>query len=191
MSRVCAQDSSEIFDDEKSLCPKHLCHLLAVGDEVPIQELSIRQISDRVGGPGSDSEQRTPWSHDRCWHCGKEAAAGNTRCTQMTCGRSLTPPHLHIKFAGGEVELSAGVRAELGRLGEHQRLFASYPNVSRAHAVVWVDAEGTAWIDPLPTPNGTFLNGVEIQPTLSRRLASGDRIRFARDAEGSITLYER
>ncbi|WET76209.1 FHA domain-containing protein [Amycolatopsis sp. QT-25] len=182
---MCSQDSSEIFDDEVSLCPKHLCHLVEVSEQVP----PPRDGRDDVSG--RDTEQRTQWSHDRCWHCGEEAAAGNTQCTKMACGRSLTPPHLHIKFAGGEVELSAGVRAELGRLGEYQRLFQSYPNVSRAHAVVQVRTDGTAWIEPLPTPNGTFLNDVEIQPALSRRLASGDRIRFARNAEGSITLYER
>jgi pSer/pThr/pTyr-binding forkhead associated (FHA) protein len=109
----------------------------------------------------------------------------------MSCGRSLTPPAVLVKFAGGEIELSEGERAQLGRLGDHRRLFQEYPNVSRAHAVVRVDPDGTAWVEPLSTPNGTFLNDVEIPPAQGRRLASGDRIRFARNAEGSITLYER
>ncbi|MET8996647.1 FHA domain-containing protein [Amycolatopsis sp. NPDC004169] len=109
----------------------------------------------------------------------------------MSCGRSLTPPALHIRFAGGEIELSEGDRVQLGRLGEYQRVFQEYPNVSRAHAVVWVASDGTAWVEPLTTPNGTFLNDVEIQPALNRRLASGDRIRLARSAEGSVILYER
>lgn len=193
MSRICSEDSSEVFDDEVSLCPNHLCPVVEATVQVPVPstpEPEPNRVPDRVGVPGSDTGRREAWSRDRCWHCGREAAAGNTRCTNLTCGRSLVPPALHIRFTGGEVELPVGERAELGRLGDYQRVFRDHPNVSRAHAVVRVDPDGTSWVEPLTTPNGTFLNDVEIQPALPRQLASGDRIRFARNAEGTITLYE-
>ncbi|MDQ7803298.1 FHA domain-containing protein [Amycolatopsis sp. A133] len=194
MSRVCSVDSSEVFDDDKSLCPRHMCPLVEAADReppAPAPGPAPAGVPDRAGVPGPAAGQRTAWSRDHCWYCGHEAAAGNTRCTRMSCGRPLTPPALHIRFAGGEIELREGERVQLGRLGDCQRVFQEYPNVSRAHAVVRVDPDGTAWVEPLTTPNGTFLNDVEIQPALSRRLASGDRIRLARTAEGSITLYER
>ncbi|MCG8915218.1 FHA domain-containing protein [Actinokineospora sp. PR83] len=194
MSRVCSEDSSEVFGDEVSLCPEHLCPLVEATVEVQVPSApdpTPNRVPDRAGVPGPGTERRQAWSRDVCWHCGREAAAGNTRCANAVCGRALTPPALHMRFARGEVELSEGDRVELGRSGAHQRVFRDHPNVSRAHAVVRVDPDGSAWVEPLATPNGTFLNDVEIQPALSRRLASGDRVRFARDAEGSITLYER
>ncbi|MGV9365780.1 FHA domain-containing protein [Amycolatopsis sp. NPDC003731] len=185
-------DRSEVFGDDQSLCPVHMCPLVeAAGPEPAAPGPAPAGAADGAHAPGPGAERRMAWSLDRCWRCGQEAAAGNTRCTRMSCGRPLTPPALHIKFPGGELELSEGERAQLGRLGDHRQLFREHPNVSRAHAVVRVDADGAAWVEPLPTPNGTFLNDVEIQPALHRRLATGDRIRFARTAEGAITLYER
>jgi hypothetical protein len=194
MSRACPEDSSETFGDDRSMCPVHVCPLVEATFEVPAPPTpgpGPVRVPDRTGVPGPGTGRREPWSRDRCWHCKLEAAPGNTLCSNMACGRSLTPPGLYIKFKGGEVELSVGGRAKLGRLGDYQRVFAVYPNVSRAHAIVRVDDDGTAWVEPLATPNGTFLNNVEIQPALSRQLASGDLIRLARNVEGSIILYER
>lgn len=191
MSRVCSKDSSEVFDDDRSLCPKHLCALVEVADREPASEQGPKGTSDAPHVPGPETPQGQAWGLDVCWHCGQPAAPGNTRCTNETCGRGLTPPALRITFAGGEIELSEGGRAELGRSGAYHRVFRDCPNVSRAHAVVRVDPDGSAWVEPRLTPNGTFLNDIELQPASSTRLGSGDRIRFARDVEGSITLYQR
>lgn len=187
MRWACPEDPSEVFADGESVCRAHTCPLVEVADE-PARGPEPEPPEEP---PVQPADRRQGWSRDRCWRCAHEAAPGNTRCTRLECGRSLTPPALYIEFAGGEVELTEGVRAELGRLGSYQRVFRDHPTVSRAHAAVRVDADGTAWIEALPTPNGTFLNGTEIQPPLDRQLASGDRIRFGRDVEGSITLYRR
>ncbi|MBB1158054.1 MULTISPECIES: FHA domain-containing protein [Amycolatopsis] len=191
MRWACPEDPSEVFDDGASMCAEHTCPLVEVAEEPPGGATTERGRTDGTDIPVQPADRRKGWSRDRCWRCSHEAAPGNTQCTRLECGRSLTPPALYIEFAGGEVEVSEGVRVELGRLGSYQRVFRDHPNVSRAHAAVRVDADGTAWIEALPTPNGTFLNGAEIQPPLDRQLASGDRIRFGRDVEGSITLYRR
>lgn len=52
--------------------------------------------------------------------------------------------------------------------------------MSRRHATVSVDARGDAWITPfLEAPNGTFVNGREIDQRSPIR--PGDTIRFATD----------
>jgi hypothetical protein len=194
MSRMCPEDNSERFGDNRTMCKVHMCPLVTAINEVPAPPTpgpEPVQVPDRAGVPGPDTGQRKAWSRDRCWHCDQEAVPGRTLCSNMACGRSLTPPALYIKFRAGEVKLSEGDRVKLGRLGDYQRVFGVYPNVSRDHAIVRVEEDGTAWVEPLTTPNGTFLNDVELQPRLSRQLASGDRIRLARNVEGSITLYER
>jgi hypothetical protein len=103
----------------------------------------------------------------------------------------LTPPAVAIRFAGGQVDVARGTRVELGRSGRHAGLFRAYPNVSRRHAVVGADAAGRAWIEPVPTPNGTFLDGSEIPASERTPLRSNTRIRFALHAEGTVTVYSR
>src|SRR5205823_4913015 len=116
-----------------------------------------------------------------CWDCGHDAVnATNDTCAR--CHESLTPPVLVIGFPDGRVVLrTRRASAHLGRAGAYGHIFGRYPNVSRQHAAVIVDADGDAWIEPVPAaPNGTFVNGHEI---LTRtRLAPEDEIRFA--AEG-------
>ena len=115
-----------------------------------------------------------------CWSCGTPATdARNDTCAR--CHQSLVPPALVIRFPAGSVVLpTRGTSAELGRAGEHGRVFARYPNVSRRHATVHVDEGGSAWLTPFPdAPNGTFVNGVEIHERT--RIGNGDQIRFATD----------
>ncbi|MEU8314166.1 MULTISPECIES: FHA domain-containing protein [unclassified Micromonospora] len=120
-----------------------------------------------------------------CWSCGARATDfRNDRCT--VCHQSLVPPALVISFPSGSVVVPARRSSvELGRAGEHGHVFAGYPNVSRRHATVSVDEEGTAWITPFPeAPNGTFINGTEIHDRT--RVRPGDQIRFATDREPHV-----
>jgi hypothetical protein len=113
-----------------------------------------------------------------CWNCKTVSPnAANTTCVR--CHESLVAPMLVIEFEEGSVVVrSAGQSVELGRAGVYSHVFARYPNVSRWHATVGVDAQGEAWLTPNPSaPNGTFLNGHEI---LERKgIGPGDQIRFA------------
>jgi hypothetical protein len=138
----------------------------------------------------SESEARDDRAEEiprtTCWKCGhRQADTRNDICEE--CKESLIPPVLVIDFPEGAVVLrDRGAAAELGRAGDHGRLFAAYPNVSRRHALVSVDAAGAASITPYPeAPNGTFVNDVEIKE--KRRLQPGDRIRFATDGEPPVS----
>jgi FHA domain-containing protein len=181
-------DGGELFDDDRQMCMDHICEAAPVAATGAPVEPDSFDGQERRGGP----PERKPWSTEICWRCGTRSPnLANTDCLNQSCRRSLMPPVLHIGFRDGEVELRAGQRAELGRNGSHGRLFRSFPNVSRRHAVVGVDTDGFAWIEPFPTPNGTFVNGGEIYESVSRALASGDSVRFALHAEGTVTLYSQ
>jgi hypothetical protein len=182
VTKRCPVDPDEVFEDAETLCRVHIRPLVVVEDEP----------SEAGAPPAEGAERREPWSLDVCWHCRTPSPHPDNRsCLRPECRRSLTPPALHVRFRDGEVELDPGERAELGRHGPHGRTFRGFPNVSRRHAVLGVDADGRAWVEPLRTPNGTFLNGAELPESVGRTLLSGDTVRLALHAEGTVTLYDR
>lgn len=131
----------------------------------------------------------TPWSTAVCWNCGTESSdETDAECSAPGCGRPLVPPALLVVFPNGQVEVRPGDQAALGRHGPYSRLFQPYPNVSRRHAVLGVDADGRAWIEPLRTSNGTFVNDDEVPPG-HRTLHDDDTVRLAGDAEGTVTIF--
>lgn len=176
------------YGDDQMLCPKHFAELVPYQPE-PIEDEDI----DELPQPGAESSEVSTairWDRSRCWHCDAEPPdSRNTDC--LDCHRSLTPPVLLLRFQQNEIEVNPGMRVELGRIGEHGRVFRSYPNVSRRHAVVGVDPDGQPWIEPLPTPNGTFVNGIEIPASVRQPLRNGQQVRFALHAEGTATVYAR
>ncbi|MEY9893385.1 hypothetical protein ABIA35_006399 [Catenulispora sp. MAP12-49] len=182
----------EFYGDDDPMCPVHMCELIRADhydDPPPDVEGTIGGVSGGIGpGPAPDGAQA--WDRSRCWNCGS-VPPDETNVECLDCHRALTPPRLLLRFPAGEVELEPGASAELGRVGPYARIFRNHPNVSRRHAVVGVDADGTAWIRPLPTPNGTFLDGSEIPGTDRHSLRDGHRIRLALHAEGLAAVYAR
>jgi hypothetical protein len=167
-------------------------------DDETICGIHIRPLEPYVEGPGAAADEPgagLPTAEPgppptACWNCGTEVPhPDNTECLNPGCHRLLTPPTLLIRLPTGQVELRDG-RAALGRVGPHAELFRSYPNVSRHHAVVGAEA-GKAWVEPVPTPNGTVVDGVEIPASERHPLLSNQRIRFGLDAEGTVTVYSR
>jgi hypothetical protein len=136
--------------------------------------------SEALAASGTSVEEEPERRRSACWNCGARSPnVTNPSCSR--CHESLVPPALLIQFADGPVVVqSRGASADLGRAGTYGHIFARYPNVSRRHATVSVDDRGDAWLAPNPlAPNGTFLNGSEID----RRtiIVPGDQIRFATD----------
>lgn len=184
MSMSCPEDPSEVFADEESFCGEHMCAL------EPVAVAADPAAAPESAVPAARPERQS-WSKVVCWHCGtKSPVESNVECLEEGCGRSLTPPALFLRFRDGEVELGRGEQAGLGRRGEHGHVFRSFPNVSRRHVLVGVDEDGRAWISPVSTPNGTFVNGTELAPSIHHTLRSGDVVRLAAHAEGVVTLYD-
>ncbi|PRX17243.1 FHA domain-containing protein [Actinoplanes italicus] len=186
MSQVCPRCGLEpLYDDTEAVCPIHILAL----------EPYVAARADAGRPPEPDLAEPEPEPEDTalsCWNCGTEVPhPSNVECLEPACRRPLTPPALVIRFADGQVEVARGTRAELGRSGRYVGLFRAYPNVSRRHAVVGADPDGRAWIEPVPTPNGTFLDGSELPASERTPLRSNTRVRFALHAEGTVTVHSR
>lgn len=54
------------------------------------------------------------------------------------------------------------------------------PSISRSHAAIR-QTDGGFYLEDLHATNGTFLNGVQLQPAQSVKLSNGDRIRLANE----------
>ena len=204
MSQICPRcPAGKLYDDALTMCPKHVIEFLpqepesdvdsgpGIEDEGEGEGPTVEASgdpADHSAGPPPDLE----WDRISCWHCGTMPPdEANTECLNPDCRRPLAPPALLLRFAHGEIEVDLGSRAELGRLGAHSRVFRTYPNVSRRHAVVGVDPDGRAWIEPLRTPNGTFLDGDEIPAEVRHPLRTGHKMRLALHAEGTAIVYTR
>ena len=170
-----------LYGEDDSFCP------ICLGEftyEAPAAEPG--PVADPGAGPAALS-----WDRARCWSCGTASPnpATNTECLKPGCHRSLTPPAVFLRFPGGDVEVAWGGSVELGRLGAHAPVFRNHPNVSRHHARIGAELDGTVWIEPFTTPNGTFLDGTEIHTR--QRLRTGHRVRLARNVDGEARVYAR
>lgn len=76
---------------------------------------------------------------------------------------------------GSMLALAAGSNW-VGRSPENAIQLADH-TVSRSHAVLKVDPDGTVGLTDLSSTNGTFVNGERLEPNRSRELDDGDRIR--------------
>lgn len=194
MSRLCVRcGPGSLYDDAEPFCPVDLGELVPYEAPAP-QPTAGNASGTPPNGNGATGPAGTAgaaaWDRSACWNCGtRPPHESNTECLNPNCRRSLTPPALVLRFAAGQVEVAPGSSAVIGRLGPHGALFDAHLNVSRRHAVVGAESDGRAWIEPAVTPNGTFLDGAEIPAAQRRPLHTGVRVRFARDVEGTATVY--
>ena len=195
MNWRCAECGPDVpYGDDDLMCPVHMGELvpeeLLARPKPPQDEEGTPCGTSGRTGPGPASDGARAWDRSRCWYCGSVPhAETNAEC--LTCHKALVPPRLLLRFRAGEIEGEPGTTAELCRVGPHARVFWNHPNVSRRHAVVGGDPDGAVWIQPLPTPNGTFLDGKEIADGERRTLRDGHTIRLARHAEGLAAVYAR
>ncbi|WP_157248228.1 FHA domain-containing protein [Nonomuraea typhae] len=119
-----------------------------------------------------------------CRRCGSDLVTGPGP------GEQAPPCVLVVRFAFGDVTPCTSAPVRLGRdpaWSPFGAALAAHGNVSRKHATLGLDADGQAWIDPEPTPNGTFLNGAELPPGTRHPLSEGDTVRLAAGPEGVVT----
>ncbi|MEW2520977.1 FHA domain-containing protein [Actinacidiphila alni] len=92
---------------------------------------------------------------------------------------------LHLRFPGGEtVPVEPGHMIRLGR--DPRRcpavpFLAAHDNLSRIHATIGVEADGSAWVADESSTNGTFAHGYRLAPGERSPLRPGDSIRLAAD----------
>jgi hypothetical protein len=98
---------------------------------------------------------------------------------------------LRLRFGAGAATVSRGRSLTLGRDPRVSTVapdLARFDNVSRRHALVGVDANGSAWVRDLGSTNGTFINGQPVPPDTKASLNEGDELRLASDVTATVEL---
>ncbi|ROQ34863.1 FHA domain-containing protein [Streptomyces sp. PanSC19] len=98
---------------------------------------------------------------------------------------------LRIRFGAVERTVVPGGTLLLGRApaaGATRGLLARHDNVSRRHATVGLEPDGTAWVRDEHSTNGTFVNGSPVGAGVRTPLRDGDVLRLAADCTLVIAL---
>ncbi|UED87456.1 FHA domain-containing protein [Streptomyces profundus] len=129
-----------------------------------------------------------------CWNCDHPVPGGVTPCPICTSPRV----HLVLTLDAPRLRAVAGPGRPL-RLGRDPAWapatapgLTGAPGVSRRHATLTVDHDGTAWVaDGTGTGslNGTWINGRRVEPTEPRRLRDHDELGLGRRVRGTIRLH--
>ena len=108
---------------------------------------------------------------------------GARRRGSVRCAPAPLPDRRPWRYSGNDA--STGQKSSsLGRSTENTfQLHDS--TVSRRHAVISIDAAGTAWLTDLGSTNGTFVNGRRIAMQTPVQVGDGSRIQL-----GSSTLVK-
>jgi hypothetical protein len=130
-------------------------------------------------------------------------------CPEPGCGRPLPAadawvcPHclaelpvagadvrVELSFATGTVVVRPGAEAVLGRNGTHRsaEVLDGLCHVSRRHAGVRVDEDGSAWVRDAGSTNGTFIDADAVGPKWVR-LVDGAVLRL--DHTACVVRYVR
>ncbi|MFF7159444.1 FHA domain-containing protein [Streptomyces sp. NPDC008139] len=106
--------------------------------------------------------------------------------------RDAPPRALRLRFPSGEivpVEPANSIR--LGRDPKYcpaVPFLAAHDNLSRIHATVGVEPDGSAWISDESSTNGTFVHGYRLAPGERAPVRPGDTLRLAADVTVRVLL---
>lgn len=170
-------------DPDMDDCPAHGVTLVSATESAPSHP---GVPAEKPGGPGAG--ETTPGG-GICRHCGERVPhPGNTRC--LACHGVLAEPPLLLRFdGGGDVEIGHGRQVPLGRTPESpaEPYLRAFEYASRLHAVVWIDADGRAWIRDEGSKNATTVNGQDLEPRKKHPLRDGDTVVMGR-AQAAVKL---
>ncbi|MFJ1546085.1 FHA domain-containing protein [Streptomyces sp. NPDC088246] len=98
---------------------------------------------------------------------------------------------LRIRLDTEEFVVTPGNTLLLGRDASAYRtgnLLERHDNVSRRHATVGMETDGTAWVRDEHSTNGTFVNATPLRPGVRAPLRDGDTLRLAADCTLDVVL---
>jgi hypothetical protein len=175
------------FPDGANFCPEHHRELVEqaypeaaepapVDEPVPVQETQPVQETAPAEVPG-------------CWAC-DAPLGGPADVSCRDCARPIAPPPLYLRLASHVVALDFGEQVWLGRdrTTDHHRMFPD-TRVSRRHALVGLENDGSAWILDENATNHTHVDGCRIEKNVRVPLTDGQRIEFVPGVEATVHLY--
>lgn len=204
---TCPSCGSQV-DPGDVICPNCLANLTRSSRPAPgpagRQDATTPAAAPAAAGPGG-----------ACPHCGEPVTdAARSVCPNclLPLGAAATPPaggregteavsatrrevaasRLRLRFgSAGDVTVARGATVALGRdpaVSPAAATLGRFGNVSRRHARVGMDGDGSAWVEDAGSMNGTFVNGDQLPPATRRRLRDGDELRLASDVVAEVTL---
>jgi hypothetical protein len=203
MAGVTCTSCGEENAQDNALC--RTCGLLLVEDgsrpePVPAETAPSRSAArPEVGTPFPAAVP------DACPACSAEVPdPANLVCVECLepLSRSAPPARpVHTRREAGALRLLFGAQpidvprpgaVLLGRdpgQSSAAEVFSALDNVSRRHASVGVDADGSAWVRDEHSTNGTFVNDAAVPAGRTRALAHGDRLRLGSDVVARVELH--
>jgi hypothetical protein len=199
---TCDKCDTEVGADEV-VCPECRAVLTTEG------AVRVRPAEPRPVTPRDTVTVQEPATGRTCPHCRASVDPADLVC--MGCLRELpdtagsSPPGgealrtrlepavtcARLSFDTGEVEVRPGQEVVLGRGPQHTvsapRL-SRYDNVSRTHATVGVNPDGSAWLRDEHSANGTWVDEVPVPQGQTRPLHDGSVIRLASNVTARVRL---
>jgi hypothetical protein len=197
-------------DEGDIICPNCLANLTRSARPAPAGP-PAGDPAARTGPPAGAAAATCPHcgepvsdqARSVCANCLLPLGAGDAFPAAAARGRPGTQPisatrrevaadRLRLRFGtAGELELPRGAAMVLGRdpaASPAARTLGRFGNVSRRHARVGLDADGSAWVEDSGSMNGTFVNGEPVPAGSRRRLREGDELRLASDVVAEVAL---
>ena len=137
--------------------------------------------------------ERTAEAGARCWNCGEPVAGRAPDCPSCLSPRT----HLELRLDTPCLRATAGPGRPL-RLGRDPEWapataapLGGSPGVSRRHATITVERDGTAWVteEAAGSLNGTWVNGRRVEPAGRHPLRGGDELTLGRRVRGTVWLH--
>jgi hypothetical protein len=152
---------------------------------VPPQDRPPGDVQGTGPAAGEPPEPRADTEHTRVINVipGALPRAARTR-------RDIPVDALRLHFPSGDVvEVAPGYSIRLGRdpqLCPAVTFLADRDNLSRIHARVGVEADGSAWITDEGSTNGTYVRGYRLTANHKAALRPGETFRLAADVHVSV-----
>lgn len=184
---ICPECGADVVEGDV-VCRNPDCAIPLVGFTRPIEapEADPTPTPTSASTPTSTSTPK-PAPEPSSSYDGSGPAASTATPRPTTVDRAGV---LELRFPGGSIVVRPGREVTLGRDPEEcpftAARLAPYDNISRRHATVGLDPDGTGWVRDDNSTNGTFVDGREIDPGARGPLRDGAELRLASDVVAQV-----
>ena len=98
-------------------------------------------------------------------------------CNTIRFSEQETTGRLYGRDRGNRIDLRT-LPITIGKAQAYSDIVLGDPSVSRVHARIYKGEDGCIEIRDLNSTNGTWINGMRLEPNEKRRVQRGDEVRF-------------